>query len=649
MKGRELSRVVITPKYAYGEKGNPPKIPANATLIFEMELVCWYSNPKSAPSVKRDPEPESARRKRELALKRREERIEALTNEENRIKIRAKKYDDKIEKQIEKTFENIKTLKDRGNEKFKLKKFEDALSLYEDAIQEFSSIIITATEPERIEDEDTEESYVRLCKMSKGFFQDKTTSNTDDDKNEEDENNNNNNNNKIELSAESVDSIIQRTVEEATLTKEVQQRLKVLEQTKESGAKAAKIDSDLANRLLHDLKRKSLKKKILEMSQSVHSALLTNCSTTLFRLERFQESRDQASKALKILPYSRKALYRRALASAKLKNALDAEQAIEDMATSVAMAEKDVPLKSSRVALFEMCLNSSYKFLDQVGVRLEDYGKNDENKRGRTCFAKKRFRPGDVIWTEPSCLLSRVSFATTEKVAHRDALMKLLSKHANLNSLSKFASTIGKMLALFPMRTFTETRLKELRKKKKKRELTIAWASERYGKDVDWLELTPSFIQRMKWSMDDFSKRFLSVVFEPLPFDIVTKMILETIVLNSHDMSIGGFGLGFHTSFVNHSCWPNVDVHVSEPNAGIVVRAVRDIEVDEEISMSYTEMYEVRDERLRTLYQHYDFVCSCVRCEGVAEGVEPKSYVCFSLSFSIYVLFHDNDNNNNNT
>ena len=93
MKGRELSRVVITPKYAYGEKGQAPKIPGNATLIFEMELVCWYSNPKSAPAVKRDPEPESAKRKRERALKRRGENRSA-DEEENRIKSRALKYDE---------------------------------------------------------------------------------------------------------------------------------------------------------------------------------------------------------------------------------------------------------------------------------------------------------------------------------------------------------------------------------------------------------------------------------------------------------------------------------------------------------------------------------------------------------------------------
>jgi FK506-binding protein 4/5 len=41
MKKGEICKVTLKPEYAYGENGSPPKIPANATLVFEIELLSW--------------------------------------------------------------------------------------------------------------------------------------------------------------------------------------------------------------------------------------------------------------------------------------------------------------------------------------------------------------------------------------------------------------------------------------------------------------------------------------------------------------------------------------------------------------------------------------------------------------------------------
>lgn len=75
MKKGEVAILTCAPDYAYGENGSPPKIPPNATLIFEVELLDWkledvspdndgsiqrriitagelYTNPKEDASVK---------------------------------------------------------------------------------------------------------------------------------------------------------------------------------------------------------------------------------------------------------------------------------------------------------------------------------------------------------------------------------------------------------------------------------------------------------------------------------------------------------------------------------------------------------------------------------------------------------------------
>ena len=47
MKRGELAKFTIKSEFAYGKSGSPPKIPADATLIFEIELFDWKGNFKN--------------------------------------------------------------------------------------------------------------------------------------------------------------------------------------------------------------------------------------------------------------------------------------------------------------------------------------------------------------------------------------------------------------------------------------------------------------------------------------------------------------------------------------------------------------------------------------------------------------------------
>ncbi|KAK3600787.1 hypothetical protein CHS0354_009218 [Potamilus streckersoni] len=42
MKKGEVAKFTIRPEYGYGRSGSPPKIPGNAVLIFEVELIDWH-------------------------------------------------------------------------------------------------------------------------------------------------------------------------------------------------------------------------------------------------------------------------------------------------------------------------------------------------------------------------------------------------------------------------------------------------------------------------------------------------------------------------------------------------------------------------------------------------------------------------------
>ncbi|KAJ3083564.1 SET and MYND domain-containing protein 3 [Quaeritorhiza haematococci] len=77
----------------------------------------------------------------------------------------------------------------------------------------------------------------------------------------------------------------------------------------------------------------------------------------------------------------------------------------------------------------------------------------------------------------------------------------------------------------------------------------------------------------------------------------------------------GTFPLG---SLLNHSCLPNCVVAYERRTQ--VVRTIRDVTADEELTIGYVDSMLTRQERRRKLTEQYAFLCECERCGGEGKG-----------------------------
>lgn len=90
--------------------------------------------------------------------------------------------------------------------------------------------------------------------------------------------------------------------------------------------------------------------------------------------------------------------------------------------------------------------------------------------------------------------------------------------------------------------------------------------------------------------------------------------------LDDNGAEMFGYGIWPSASFWNHSCAPNVGKQ--RVGRSWEFRAVRDVEADEELCITYlggSEETMERNERRRALETTWGFICGCVKCD--AEGV----------------------------
>ncbi|XP_048968388.1 histone-lysine N-methyltransferase SMYD3 isoform X2 [Canis lupus baileyi] len=96
-------------------------------------------------------------------------------------------------------------------------------------------------------------------------------------------------------------------------------------------------------------------------------------------------------------------------------------------------------------------------------------------------------------------------------------------------------------------------------------------------------------------------------------FEAFAKVICNAFTICNAEMQEVGVGLYPSMSLLNHSCDPNCSIVFNGPH--LLLRAVRDIEAGEELTICYLDMLMTSEERRKQLKDQYCFECDCVRCE----------------------------------
>ncbi|XP_031702104.1 histone-lysine N-methyltransferase SMYD3 isoform X2 [Anarrhichthys ocellatus] len=98
------------------------------------------------------------------------------------------------------------------------------------------------------------------------------------------------------------------------------------------------------------------------------------------------------------------------------------------------------------------------------------------------------------------------------------------------------------------------------------------------------------------------------------PFSLIAKVTCNCFTISDGELQEIGVGLYPSLSLLNHDCRPNcVMVFVGTK---LQLRAVRDINPKEELTISYIETLSLTEDRQRQLEDQYHFTCSCQHCDS---------------------------------
>ncbi|XP_029986959.1 histone-lysine N-methyltransferase SMYD3 [Sphaeramia orbicularis] len=96
------------------------------------------------------------------------------------------------------------------------------------------------------------------------------------------------------------------------------------------------------------------------------------------------------------------------------------------------------------------------------------------------------------------------------------------------------------------------------------------------------------------------------------PLSLIAKVTCNCFTISDGELQEIGVGLYPSLSLLNHDCRPNC-VMVFE-GTKLQLRAVREINPEEELTISYIETLSLTEDRQRQLEEQYHFTCHCQRC-----------------------------------
>ncbi|EOA98398.1 SET and MYND domain-containing protein 3, partial [Anas platyrhynchos] len=128
------------------------------------------------------------------------------------------------------------------------------------------------------------------------------------------------------------------------------------------------------------------------------------------------------------------------------------------------------------------------------------------------------------------------------------------------------------------------------------------------------------------------SMEFPSYSGNPGFFPLFSQVTCNCFTISNGEMQDVGVGLYPSMSLLNHSCDPNC-VIIFE-GYQLLLRSVREIQIGEELTISYIESLMPTSERQKQLMRQYCFECDCHLCQDHEKVGWTKKFLVNKTEFS---------------